>query len=238
MYQAPIKDLRFVLEELLGVASLGALPRYREFSGDLVAAVLEEAARFAEQVLAPINRLGDRTGARWHEGSVQMPAEFREAYRRFVEGGWTQLTAASAHGGQDAPLVLGVAAEEIWFGANLAFTLCPLLGRGAIEALEVNASPALAARLLPNLVSGRWTGTMNLTEPQAGSDLAAIRTRATPEGDHYRIRGQKIFITYGEHDLAENIVHMVLARLPDAPPGSKGISLFLVPKFLIKEDGS
>ena len=166
-----------------------------------------------------------------------MPSEFRDAYQRFIEGGWTQMSADPAYGGQGMPVVLAAAAEEIWSGANLAFTLCPLLGRGAAETLELNAAPALAARLLPNLVSGRWTGTMNLTEPQAGSDLGAIRTRATPEGEHYRLRGQKIFITYGEHDMAENIVHLVLARTPDAPAGVRGISLFIVPKFLVKSGG-
>ena len=238
MYQAPIQDLRFVLEELLGVGSLAALPRYREFSTDLSAAVLEEAARFAHTVLAPINPLGDRVGARFHDGSVQMPSEFRDAYQRFIEGGWTQMSADPAYGGQGMPVVLAAAAEEIWSGANLAFTLCPLLGRGAAETLELNAAPALAARLLPNLVSGRWTGTMNLTEPQAGSDLGAIRTRATPEGEHYRLRGQKIFITYGEHDLAENILHLVLARIDGAPPGVRGISMFAVPRQLIGADGA
>ncbi|MGH8142538.1 MAG: acyl-CoA dehydrogenase [Steroidobacteraceae bacterium] len=237
MYRAPIQDLRFVLEELLGVASLERLPRYSGFSIDLVSAVLEEAGRFAAAVLAPINQLGDRTGARLVDGAVQMPAQFRDAYRLFVEGGWPQMAADAAHGGQDVPLALAVATEEIWSGANLAFTLCPLLARGAVESLERNADPALAARLLPNLVSGRWTGTMNLTEPQAGSDLAAIRTRARPEGDHYRISGQKIFITYGEHDLAENIVHLVLARIDGAPSGVRGISMFAVPKLLLDENG-
>ncbi|HEX4023763.1 MAG TPA: acyl-CoA dehydrogenase family protein, partial [Steroidobacteraceae bacterium] len=227
-----------MLEELLDVASLGSLPRYGEFSADLAAAVLDEAARFAETVLAPINRLGDLSGARFADGAVQMPEPFRDAYRRFVEGGWPQMTADAAHGGQGAPIVLAAASEEIWSGANLAFTLCPLLGRGAAEALEHHASPALAARVLPHLVSGRWTGTMNLTEPQAGSDLAAIRTRAIPEGDHYRISGQKIFITYGEHDLAENILHLVLGRIDGAPPGVRGISLFAVPKWLSDAAGA
>jgi len=238
MYQAPIRDLRFVLDELLGVASLAALPRYHEFSSELAASVIDAAARFAQDVLAPINRIGDSLGASFHDGAVQMPAQFRSAYRQLVDGGWTQLTAAPEFGGQGAPLVLAVAVEEIGFGANVAFMLCPLLARGAAEALEAVASPSLQARLLPMIVSGEWTGTMNLTEPQAGSDLAAIRARATPDGDHYRISGQKIFITYGEHDLAPNIVHLVLARIDGAAPGIKGISLFAVPKFLINADGS
>ena len=238
MYQAPIRDLRFVLDELLGVASLAALPRYHEFSSELAASVIDAAARFAQDVLAPINRIGDSLGASFHDGAVQMPEQFRSAYRQLVDGGWTQLTAAPEFGGQGAPLVLAVAVEEIGFGANVAFMLCPLLARGAAEALEAVASPSLQARLLPMIVSGEWTGTMNLTEPQAGSDLAAIRARATPDGDHYRISGQKIFITYGEHDLAPNIVHLVLARIDGAAPGIKGISLFAVPKFLINADGS
>jgi alkylation response protein AidB-like acyl-CoA dehydrogenase len=238
VYQAPIKDLRFVLDELLGVASLAALPRYREFSADLAASVIDEAARFAQDVLAPINRIGDSVGARFRDGAVQMPAQFVSAYKQYTEGGWTQLAAPPEFGGQGAPLVLAAAVEELGFGANVAFMLCPLLARGAAEALEAVASEQLQARLLPKIVSGEWTGTMNLTEPQAGSDLAAIRARATPDGDLYRISGQKIFITYGEHDLASNIVHLVLARIDGAPAGNKGISLFAVPKFLLNADGS
>ncbi len=189
-------------------------------------------------MLAPINRIGDSIGAVYRDGAVNMPQQFRSAYRQYIDGGWTQLAATPQFGGQGAPLVLAVAVEEIGFGANVAFMLCPLLARGASEALEAVASPALQARLLPKMVQGEWTGTMNLTEPHAGSDLAAIRTRATPDGDHYRISGQKIFISYGEHDLAANIVHLVLARIDGAPPGTKGISLFAVPKFLINPDGS
>jgi 3-(methylthio)propanoyl-CoA dehydrogenase len=238
VYQAPVRDLRFVLDELLGVATLTALPRYQEFSSDLAAAVIDEAARFAQDVLAPINRIGDSSGASFHDGAVQMPAGFRRAYQQYIEGGWTQLAAPVEFGGQGAPLVLAVAVEEIGFGANVAFMLCPLLARGAAEALEAVATPALQALVLPKIVSGEWTGTMNLTEPQAGSDLALIRARATPDGDSYRISGQKIFITYGEHDLAPNIVHLVLARIDGAPAGIKGISLFAVPKFLINADGS
>ena len=238
MYQAPLKDLRFVLHELLRVQELSALPRYGEFSGELADSILEQAARFAEQVLAPINVLGDTQGARFVSGSVQMPAEFRSAYKQYVADGWPLLSTPPAHGGQGSPLVLAVAAEEIWFGANLGFMLCPQLSRGAVDALEAAATPALQAMLLPKLVSGEWTGTMNLTEPQAGSDLAAIRARARPEGERYRIYGQKIFITYGAHDLADNIVHLMLARIDGAPAGVKGMSLFAVPKRLINADGS
>ena len=238
MYQAPVRDLRFVLDELLGVASLAAFARYQEFSSDLAASVIDAAARFAQDVLAPINRIGDSLGATFRDGAVIMPEPFRSAYRQFIDGGWTQLAATPEFGGQGAPLVLAVAVEEIGFGANVAFMLCPLLARGASEALEAVAAPALQALLLPKMVQGEWTGTMNLTEPHAGSDLAAIRTRATVDGDHYRISGQKIFITYGEHDLAANIVHLVLARIDGAAPGTKGISLFAVPKFLINPDGS
>jgi alkylation response protein AidB-like acyl-CoA dehydrogenase len=236
MYRAPVRDLRFVLEELLQISSLASLPRYADFSVETVDAVLEEAARFAAGVLAPINRLGDTTGPVFHEGSVAMPEPFRDAYRQFVAGGWTSLTAPAEFGGQGAPLALGSAVEEICFGANVAFMLCPQLGRGAIEAIDAVATPELKTLLLAKLISGEWTGTMNLTEAQAGSDLAATRTRAVAEGDHYRIFGQKIFITYGEHDLAENILHLVLARIDGAPAGVKGISLFAVPKWLPNAD--
>ncbi len=238
MYHAPLKDLRFVLEELLDIGQLAALPRYHEFSDDLAWSVLDEAAKFAEQELAPINRLGDTVGAKWNDGIVNMPPEFRVAYKRFAASGWTALTADSVHGGQNAPITLASAVEEIWFGANLGFMVGPQLGRGAIEALEAHASADLAARLVPEMVAGHWGGTMNLTEPQAGSDLAAIRTRATPSGDHYLISGQKIFISYGEHDLTDNIVHLVLARIDGAPAGVRGISLFAVPKFLPQPGGA
>jgi alkylation response protein AidB-like acyl-CoA dehydrogenase len=238
MYQAPLRDLRFVLHELLQAQQLAQLPRYAEFTTELADSILEEAARFGEQVLAPINVLGDTRGAQYRDGGVQMPEEFRAAYAQFIAAGWPQLSADPERGGQGAPLVLAVATEEIWFGANLAFMLCPQLSRGALEALEVAATPALQSLLLPKLISGVWTGTMNLTEPQAGSDLSAIRTRARAEDDHYRISGQKIFITYGDHDLAENIVHLLLARIDGAPAGIKGISMFAIPKRLINADGS
>jgi alkylation response protein AidB-like acyl-CoA dehydrogenase len=238
MYHAPLKDLRFVLNELLQAQQLSQLRRYAEFNAELSDSILEEAARFGEEVLAPINVLGDARGAQHRDGRVQMPEEFRDAYAKFVAAGWPQLTAPAELGGQGAPLVLGVATEEIWFGCNLAFMLCPQLSRGALDALEMVASPALKQMLLPKLVNGEWTGTMNLTEPQAGSDLALIRTRARAEGDHYRITGQKIFITYGDHDMADNIVHLLLARIDGAPPGVKGISLFAIPKRLINPDGT
>ncbi len=238
MYQAPLRDLRFVLNELLQAQQLSQLRRYAEFSSELSDSVLEQAARFGEEVLAPINVLGDTHGAQHRDGRVQMPAEFREAYAKFVAAGWPQLTAPAERGGQGAPLVLAVAAEEIWFGCNLAFMLCPQLSRGALDALELVATPELQQLLLPKLISGEWTGTMNLTEPQAGSDLALIRTRARADGDHYRITGQKIFITYGDHDMAENIVHLLLARIDGAPAGVKGISMFAIPKRMINPDGS
>jgi len=238
MYHAPLKDLRFVLGELLRVQQLATLPLYAEFTTELADSILEEAARFGEQVLAPINVLGDTRGAQYRDGGVHMPAEFISAYAQFVAAGWPQLSASTAQGGQGAPLVLAVAAEEIWFGANLAFMLCPQLSRGAVDALEAVATPALQALVLPKLVSGDWTGTMNLTEPQAGSDLAAIRTRARADGEQYRISGQKIFISYGDHDLTDNIVHLLLARIDGAPPGVKGISMFAIPKRLINADGS
>jgi len=238
MYQAPLNDLRFVLNELLRAPQLAELPRYAEFSAELADSVLDEAARFGEQVLAPINALGDQRGAQYRDGGVHMPEEFRDAYAKFIAAGWPQLSAPADRGGQGAPLVLAVACEEIWFGSNLAFMLCPQLSRGGVDALEAVATPELQEMLLPKLVSGEWSGTMNLTEPQAGSDLALIRTRARADGDHYRISGQKIFITYGDHDMAANIVHLLLARIDGAPPGVKGISMFAIPKRLINADGS
>jgi alkylation response protein AidB-like acyl-CoA dehydrogenase len=238
MYHAPIRDLKFVLHELLQSQQLAKLPRYADFSAEVADSILEEAARFGEEVLAPINVLGDRVGAQYRDGSVHMPEEFRAAYAQFVAAGWPQLAAPVERGGQGAPLVLTVAAEEIWFGCNMAFLLCPLLSRGAIEALETAATESLQRMLLPKLIRGEWTGTMNLTEPQAGSDLSLIRTRARPEGDHYLISGQKQFITFGDHDLTPNIVHLLLARIDGAPPGTRGISMFAIPKYMVNPDGS
>ena len=237
-YHAPLEDLQFVLDEVVDMAGIAQLPGYQEATPDLVAAVLEEAGKLAGERLGPLNQVGDRQGAVFENGVVRMPEGFGEAYRQYVESGWNALPFAPDHGGQGLPWTLATALQEIWNAANMSFALCPLLNQGAVELLQAHASEAQKARYLPKMVSGEWTGTMNLTEPQAGSDVGALRAKAKPAGDHYLITGQKIFITYGEHDLTDNIVHMVLARTPDAPPGTKGISLFIVPKVLINDDGS
>jgi acyl-CoA dehydrogenase len=206
---------------------------------DTAEAVLEEAGKFAAGVLSPLNRSGDLEGARWQKGGVLTAAGWKQAYGRFAADGWNALSCPEEFGGQNLPRVLSALIEEMWNGANVAFALCPMLTRGAIDAIELRGSPALCKTYLPKMVSGEWTGTMNLTEPQAGSDLSAVRTLAVPTGDgRYRLKGQKIFITYGEHDLTANIVHMVLARVSGAPEGVKGMSLFVVPKFLVNADGS
>jgi alkylation response protein AidB-like acyl-CoA dehydrogenase len=236
-YNPPVAEMRFVLEEIAGLPAIAALPGYESGDPETVAAILEHAAGLAREVLAPLNDAGDREGARLDNGVVRTPAGFREAYSEFVAGGWNGLSAPEESGGQGLPLVVGAAASEMWNAANLAFALCPLLTTGAVHALERHGSPALKAAYLPKLVSGEWTGTMNLTEPQAGSDVGALKTRAVKDGDRYRIAGQKIFITYGDHDLADNIIHLVLARTPGSPAGTRGISLFLVPKFLPDENG-
>jgi alkylation response protein AidB-like acyl-CoA dehydrogenase len=237
-YVAPLKDMRFVLKELAGLAEVAKLPGYGEADADTVDAILEEASKFASQVLDPINYSGDTEGSRWDDGAVTTPKGFKEAYRKYVEGGWGALPFGTEWGGQGLPKLVATAVEEMLTAANMSFALCPLLTQGAIHALELAGSEALQKTFLGKMVQGDWTGTMNLTEPQAGSDLALVRSKAVREGDHYRISGQKIFITYGEHDLAENIVHLVLARTPDAPEGVKGISLFVVPKYLVQPDGS
>ncbi|MGO3667870.1 MAG: acyl-CoA dehydrogenase [Vreelandella alkaliphila] len=237
-YAAPVRDLRFVLEELLAHRSL-ALPGFEDATPDLVEAVLEEAAKLAGDVWGPLNSVGDRQGAKRHtDGSVTTSEGFAAAYQAYVEGGWNGIGVSEALGGQNLPEVVASAVQEMLHGANMALGLCPMLTAGAIEALAHHGSETLKTTYLPKLVEGTWTGTMNLTEPQAGSDLSKVRTKAIPEGDHYRISGQKIYITWGEHDAAENIIHLVLARKPDAPEGNKGISLFLVPKFLVNADGS
>ncbi|HWF99986.1 MAG TPA: acyl-CoA dehydrogenase [Steroidobacteraceae bacterium] len=238
MYRAPLEELRFVLEELLGILQLAACPALADYSDEVGAAILEEAARLAETVLDPLNRPGDREGAHWSPEGVTTPKGFKEAYRQYVSGGWQQLGADPRFGGQRVPQPLSSAVQEIWGASNLAFELCPMLTHGAVHALELCASEAQQRLFLPRMTSGEWTGTMVLTEPQAGSDLGQVRTRAVPEGDHYRLFGQKIFITWGEHDYTDNIIHMVLARIEGAPEGVKGISLFIVPKVLVHADGS
>jgi alkylation response protein AidB-like acyl-CoA dehydrogenase len=237
-YAAPLADMRFVLEEVAGIQEIAQLPGYEAASPDLVEAVLGEAGRLAGTVLAPLNQPADRIGSVLENGVVRTPPGFREAYARYVEGGWNGLAFDPENGGQGLPLALATPVAEMWNSACMSFALCPLLNHGAVELLQAHGSAAQKQLYLGKLVSGEWTGTMNLTEPQAGSDLGALRTRAVPEGDHYLITGQKIFITYGDHDLAQNIIHMVLARSPDAPPGSRGISLFLVPKFLPDAEGA
>jgi acyl-CoA dehydrogenase len=238
MYRAPLREIRFVLDELLQSQVLAAYPALTDYSSEMAETVLGEAARFATTVLEPLNRPGDEQGAKWTAEGVLAAPGFREAYRQFVEGGWPQLGTDPEYGGQAAPQVLSTAVHELWGSANLAFKLCPMLTLGAVHALELCGSPEQKQLFLRKMVSGEWTGTMNLTEAQAGSDLALVRTRAVPAGDHYRIFGQKIFITWGDHDCTSNIVHMVLARIEGAPAGVKGISLFIVPKVLVNADGS
>ena len=238
-YVAPLKDIRFVMQELAGLDQVIALPGCEEASPDVIDAILDEAAKFAGAVLSPLNRVGDREGAKWKDTVVTTSPGFKEAYRQFVDNGWNGLGCDPEFGGQGLPKLLSTAVSEMWKAANHAFSLCPMLTQGAIEALMIAGTDAQKAAYLPNLVSGEWTGTMNLTEPSAGSDLAAVRSRAEPVGDGtFRIFGQKIFITYGEHDMTDNIVHLVLARTPNAPEGVKGISLFVVPKFMLNADGS
>jgi 3-(methylsulfanyl)propanoyl-CoA dehydrogenase len=238
-YQAPLADMKFVLRELVDRELLAQLPGFADLTLDVADAVLEEAAKFAAGVLSPLNRSGDLEGARWQEGQVLTAGGWKEAYTRFAADGWNSLSCPVELGGQNLPRALSALIEEMWNGANMAFALCPMLTRGSIDAIELRGSEAQRNTYLPKMVSGEWTGTMNLTEPQAGSDLSAVRTRAVPNGDgRYRLTGQKIFITYGEHDLTGNIIHMVLGRTAGAPEGVKGISLFLVPKFLVNADGS
>jgi len=238
IYNAPVKEIRFVLNELAELTSVCSLPGYEDCSVELVDAILEEAAKFAEGVLAPINKQGDK-GATLKDGEVTAAPGFKDAWQQYVESGWVGLRAPADFGGQGMPALVAIAAEEMWCSSNLAFSLAPLLTLGAVEAIHHHASDELKAVYLPRMSSGEWTGTMNLTEPQAGSDLAQVRSRAMPQADgSYLVTGQKIFITWGEHDMADNIVHLVLARLPDAPAGVKGISLFIVPKFMVNADGS
>ena len=240
IYHAPLADMQFALHELAGLSQVASLPGFEDSTPDTVAAILEEAGKFATEVLDPLNAPGDREGSTLlPDGTVKTPAGFKDAYRQYVENGWNGLTKPTEFGGQNLPQLVATPVEEMWHAANMAFDLCPLLTQGAIDAIELCGTPAQKATYLPAMVSGRWTGTMNLTESQAGSDLAAVRTRAMRQDDgSYKLFGQKIFITFGEHDYTENIIHLVLARTPDAPEGVKGISLFLVPKYLVNGDGS
>jgi len=237
-FQPPLRAMRLLMDELGELPAIAGLPGFEEATPELADAVLEEAARFAGDILAPLNAVGDRVGCRWRPEGVATPPGWDEAYRHFCAGGWNGISADPAYGGQGLPCVLSVAVRELFASANLAFSIGPLLTAGAIEALRHCASDSLRQRYLPKMIDGSWSGTMNLTEPQAGSDLAQLRTRAEPQADgRFRIFGQKIFISYGEHELTENIIHLVLARLPDAPPGVRGISLFVVPKFLPDANG-
>jgi len=238
MYRAPLKDIRFVLDHLIGATALGEANGEPGYSPDVAEAVLTEAGRLCEEVLEPLNKTGDLKGVEWSPQGVKTAPGFKDAYAKFVEGGWPRLRANVEDGGQPVPRVLATATQELWGSANLSFQLCPLLTQGAIEALYICGSQQLRHSFVPKMVTGEWTGTMNLTEPQAGSDLAQVRTRAVPEGDHFRVFGQKIFITWGEHDFTPNIIHLVLARIEGAPAGVKGISLFVVPKVLLNADGS
>jgi len=238
-YNAPLKDMQFVLNELANLAEVNALPGCEDATPDTVEAVLEENAKFCGEVIAPLNHAGDQEPSYLKDGQVTTTKGFKEAFRAYADAGWQGVQHPQEFGGQGLPKLVATPCMEMLHGANLAFALVALLSDGAIEALLTAGSDEQKARFLEPLVSGQWTGTMNLTEPQAGSDLAAVRTRAEPQGDGtYKIFGTKIFITYGDHDMAENIVHLVLARTPDAPPGVKGISLFIVPKFMINDDGS
>jgi alkylation response protein AidB-like acyl-CoA dehydrogenase len=231
MYHAPIRELEFVLNELIG----GDV--YANCPADVAAAILSEAGRFAEQVLEPLNQSGDREGARWTAAGVIAAPGFKEAYREFIAAGWPQLNTQEQFGGQPIGRALAAAVEELWASANLSFKLCPMLTHSAVEALQLCGTPEQQALYLPKLVSGEWSGTMVLTEPQAGSDLGQVRTRAVPEGDRFRVMGQKIFITWGDHQMSDNIIHLVLARIEGAPAGVKGLSLFIVPKILVNAEG-
>ncbi|HUY68916.1 MAG TPA: acyl-CoA dehydrogenase family protein [Alphaproteobacteria bacterium] len=237
-YSPPLADITFLLTRLIGVENLAALPGYDSVGEDVIEAVLGEAGKIAGEVFAPLNDVGDKQGAKFENGKMTMPPGFRKAYQAFVDGGWNGLPVETELGGQGLPWTIAMPVQEMLQAANLSLALCTLLNQGAIEAVSVHGDEALRKKFLPKLVSGAWTGTMNLTEPQAGSDVGAVRAKAVKDGDKYRVTGQKIFISYGDHDLAENIAHLVLARLPDAPDGTRGLSLFLVPKILVKDDGS
>ena len=240
-YSAPLDDIRFVLENVVDLAGLSKFAAYEHIDADTVFGVLEENARFMEELVAPLNRIGDVQHSRWEAGTVVTPEGFRDAYQQYVAAGWGGVPFPAEYGGGGFPWLVGVVMQEIMQEANMSFSMCPLLTQGAIDMLLHHGDEGQKERYLPKMVTGEWTGTMNLTEPQAGSDVGAVATRAVPSGDDdgtWRITGQKIFISFGEHDMADNIVHLVLARVPDAPPGTKGISCFIVPKFLVDDDGN
>ena len=238
-YTAPVEDMGFVLREVVELEKLCSETGLDASTIDIVDTVLEAAGKLAREEIEPINKPGDLEGLKINSaGEVTTATGFKDAYHHYVEGGWGSLQFDTKYGGQGVPFVVAASVQEMWHSANMSWGLCPLLTQGAVEAITHNASDELKQRYLPKLISGEWSGTMNLTEGDAGTDVGALKTRATPEKDHYLIRGQKVYITWGEHDMTENIVHLVLARLPDAPLGVKGISLFLVPKVLVNEDGS
>ncbi|QJE72373.1 acyl-CoA dehydrogenase [Aerophototrophica crusticola] len=238
-YNAPIQDMRFTLNHVVGLPKVAELPGFDAVTPDLVDAVLEEAGKLARDVLAPLNWVGDQEGATLENGVVRTATGFRDAYLKYVEGGWNSVPFSPDYGGQGLPWTLALPIQEMWQSANMSFSLCPMLNQGAVELLTAHGSEEQKRLYLEKMITGEWTGTMNLTEPQAGSDVGAVRTKAVPQGDgSYRISGQKIYITFGEHDFTDNIIHLVLARTPTAPAGIKGISLFVVPKFLVNADGS
>ena len=237
-YSAPVGEMRFVIEHLAGIQEIFALPGVEALDADMLEAILDEAGKFASNELAPLNRVGDLEGSHLVDGQVRVPAGFTEAYQKFCEAGWLGLAQDVEYGGQGLPFLLHFAVSEMRDSACMAFALCPLLSSSAILALSAHGQADQKSAYLEKMVSGQWTGTMILTEPQAGSDLGVVKTMATPEGDHYLLRGQKIFITWGDHEMTDNVVHLVLARIADAPSGSSGLSLFLVPKYLLDADGS
>jgi len=237
-YSPPLADIRFILTRLIGLERIAALPGYDSVNEELVDAILGAAGQLASEVFAPLNDSGDKEGAHFINGKVTTPKGFREAYQAHVEGGWNALPTEAEWGGQDLPWSLAMPVQEMWQGSNMSLALCTLLNQGAIELLAAHGDAALKAKYLPKMVSGVWSGTMNITEPQAGSDVGAISSRAVREGDHFLVTGQKIFISFGDHDMVDNIIHFVLARLPNAPEGTRGLSLFLVPKIMVNDDGS
>jgi acyl-CoA dehydrogenase len=239
IYKAPVEDTLFLLNDVFQMEKYGNLPGFSDASPDVVEAVLGEAAKLSEQVLTPLNKVGDREGCTRHgDGSVTTPTGFKDAFKQIVEGGWIGISVPQEFGGQGLPATMTVAVNEFFCSANMAFAMYPGLTQGAVAALLVHASDALKQKYLPKMVTGEWTGTMNLTEPHCGTDLGLLRTKAVKQADgSYKITGTKIFISAGEHDMAENIIHLVLARIEGAPAGTKGISLFVVPKLAVKDDG-